>query len=204
MNDPNAMLEVMEAAYEAGARGIEAVPVGKIMQAAKIMKDTHSDYVITASTAPGRHRGSIKELVNSEAKVIFLHGMVSDNKNNKIPKLLDLISSQGVIPGIATHDPVPTITYCIENSLDVKAFLIPFNSRGSMMGNPEKLVELVDNTKDYTFVGMKTLGAGKILPKEAYEYISKHNISAVSIGMVTPQQAEESTKTALDYLLNRS
>lgn len=201
MNNPDAMLEIMEAAYDAGARGIEAVPVGKIMEAAKIMKETHSDYIITASTAPGRHRGSIKELVDNETKLIFLHGMVSDNKDNKIPKLLELISSQGVIPGIATHDPIPTIKYCIENSLDVKAFLIPFNSRGNMMGKSEELVELVDNSKDFAFIGMKTLGAGKIPPTEAYEYISRHNISAVSIGMVTTQQAEESTETALKYLI---
>ena len=203
MNDPNAMLEILEAAYEAGARGIEAVPVGKIMEAARIMKETHSDYIITASTAPGRHRGSIKELVECEAKIIFLHGMVSDNKDNKISKLLDLISSQGVIPGIATHDPVPTINYCIENSLDVKVFLIPFNSRGIMMGKKNELVDLVDKTKNYAFIGMKTLAAGKIAPQDAYEYISKHNISAVSIGMVTTQQAEDSTKIALNHLSNR-
>lgn len=204
MNHPDAMLEIMESAYNAGARGIEAVPVGKIMEAAKIMSETHSDYIITASSAPGRHRGSIQELIDNDTKLIFLHGMVSDNKDNKIPKLLELISSQGVIPGIATHDPVPTIKYCIENSLNVKAFLIPFNSRGRMMGNSDELAKLVDSTRDYTFIGMKTLGAGKIPPKEAYEYISRHNISAVSIGMVTTQQAVESTKTALKNLSNRT
>lgn len=200
VNNPKAILEILEAAYEAGARGIEAVPAGKIMEAAKIMVETHNDYVITASTAPGRHKQSIYELNEAGARLIFLHGMLSDSKTNRMAKLLDLISSQGVIPGIATHNPVPTIRFCIENSLNVKVFLIPFNSKGAMMVNSKALVEIVDQTKDYSFIGMKTLGAGKINPKTAYEYIANHNICAVSIGMVEKYEAIESTKLALKAL----
>lgn len=204
LDNTDAMLEIMEAAYEAGARGIEAVPLGKIMEAAKIMSETHNDYVITASSAPGRHKASIKELVDCNTKLIFLHGMLSDGRSNRMEKLLDLIASYGVIPGIATHDPVPTIKYCIENSLNVKAFLIPFNSEGSMMGRGNELVELVDNTKNYSFVGMKTLAAGSIKPEITFEYISKHNICAVTIGMVTKEQAKESTRIALEYLSTKN
>jgi hypothetical protein len=202
LNNTGAMLEILEAAYQSGARGIEAVPLGKIMEATKIMTETHDDYVITASSAPGRHRASIKELIDSNAKLIFLHGMVSDGRSNKMEKLLDLIDSNGVIPGIATHEPIPTIKYCKENSLNVKAFLIPFNSKGSMMGNSKELVELVDKTKEYSFIGMKTLAAGSITPEIAYEYISQHNICAVSIGMVSVKQAQESTSLALKKLTN--
>ena len=50
---------------------------------------------------------------------------------------------------------------------------------------------------------MKTLAAGKLDPKKAYEYISKHNICAVTIGMVTTEEAEISTKIALDALRSR-
>jgi len=200
LNNTNAMVEILEAAYEAGARGIEAVPLGNIMEAARIMVETHNDYVITASSAPGRHKDSIIELINSGAELIFLHGMVSDSRGKKIQKLLEIISSNGVIPGIATHEPLPTIRYCMENSLNVKAFLIPFNSKGMMMGNARELVDLVDNTKQYSFIGMKTLGAGRITPKEAFEYISQHNICSISVGMISTQQAEESTRIALELL----
>jgi hypothetical protein len=47
---------------------------------------------------------------------------------------------------------------------------------------------------------MKTLAAGKIDPKTAYDYISKHNIHGVTIGMVNIQDAQSSTKFALEFL----
>jgi len=52
-NDANAMLEIMEACYEGGGRGIGAIPFGKVGEAVKIMKETHDDYIITGSTLPG-------------------------------------------------------------------------------------------------------------------------------------------------------
>ena len=65
------------------------------------------------------------------------------------------------------------------------------------MGNKKELEELVDNTNNFYFIGMKTLAAGKIKPNLAFQYIANHNITAVTIGMVTKEQAEESTKIAL-------
>ena len=170
------------------------------MEAAKIMVQTHNDYIITGSTTPNAGRKSIKDLISGEAKLIFVHGMVSDEKGAKLAKVLDDISCQGVIPGIATHNPIDTIEYSIQNSLNVRAFLIPFNFKGAMMGNQKKLENIVDNNKEHAFIGMKTLAAGKIKPETAYEYIAKHNICAVTIGMVTKEEANHSTRIALENL----
>ena len=200
LNNTDAMVEILEAGYQAGAKGIEAVPIGKIMDAARIMSETHDDYVVTGSTTPNAGRKSIRDLIEGEAKMIFVHGMVSDEKGAKLIKVLDDLSSMGVIPGIATHNPIDTIEYSIEKSLNVRAFLIPFNATGAMMGNQSKLERIVDNSKDYAFIGMKTFAAGKLKTETAFEYISKHNICAVSIGMVTIDEAVQSTKTALEKL----
>lgn len=199
LNNPMAMFEILEASYGEGARGIEVIPSGKIVEAAQMMCEKYNDYVITGSTNPDKNSG-IDVLVEIGTKLIFVHGMVSDNKGRKLLNLLDEISSNGIIPGIATHEPIPTIKYCIENSLNVKAFLIPFNAYGSFMGDKIKLEEIVDNTTNFNFIAMKTLAAGEIRPDLAFHYISNHNISAVTIGMVTPQQAQESTKIALKSL----
>jgi len=163
------------------------------------MADRHDDYVITGSTYPGKN-SRIGDLIEAEAKIIFVHGMISDDKGKDLLKLIELISSNDVITGIATHDPVYTIRYCIENSINVKAFLIPFNINGDFMGNAKELEDLIDNTVSYSFIAMKTLAAGIIQPEIAYQYISNHNICAVSIGMVTTHQAKESTKFALEFL----
>ena len=39
----------------------------------------------------------------------------------------------------------------------------------------------------------------KLTPKKAFEYISEHNIRCVTIGMVTVEEARESTEWALKY-----
>ena len=182
-----------------GINRIEVMPSGKIMEAAQIMSDIHKDYIITGSTYPDLDP-RIDILIEKGAKLIFVHGMISDNKGSEIIELLDEITSQGIIPGIASHDPISTIPYCIENSLNVKVFLIPFNANGFLMGNAKKLEQIVDNKKDFYFIGMKTLAAGEIRPNIAFQYIANHNICAVTIGMVTKQQAEESTRIALKLL----
>ena len=47
MNDATSILEVLKAAYKAGARGIELIPIGKIPDAANSMKDSYNDFIIT-------------------------------------------------------------------------------------------------------------------------------------------------------------
>jgi len=202
LNNSKAMVEILEASYHAGAKGIEAIPVGKIIEATRIMVETYGDYIVTGSTYPSGDNG-IEALVEVGAKLIFVHGIISDKRDQKLIELLDEIDSRGIIPGIATHDPIPTIEYAIENSLNVRAFLIPFNAKGDINGNQKDLEAIVNTTKKYSFIGMKTLAAGTIDPKKAFKYISKHNIKAVTIGMVTVQEAESSTKIALKYLKDK-
>jgi len=199
MTNADAILEIMEVCYEAGGRGIEAVPGGAVCKATKIMKETHNDYVVTGSTLPGLNP-NIEDLIDVEAKIIFVHGANSDRKNETLLKLLDDISSRGVIPGVATHNPLSTINYIFENAPDVKAFLIPFNANGFMMWDQNALEELVDSHKDHFFMGMKTLDTGRLEPEKAFEYISNHNICAVAIGMVEVEEAKSSTKIALKAL----
>jgi len=68
------------------------------------------------------------------------------------------------------------------------------------MGDQKKLEEIVDDGNQFTFMGMKTFAAGKIEPQQAYDYISKHNIHAVVIGMVEVKEAKIATDIALKAL----
>ena len=199
MNDKDAVLEILEASYEAGGRGIELIPAGKVGEAAKIMTETYNDYIITGSTFPG-HDPLIDELAELDAKLIFAHGMVADKKDEKLEILIEDIKSRGIIPGIAAHNPVSTLEYAFENIPAVKTFLIPFNAQGLFMGDQKKLEKIVDSHKNHHFIGMKTLAAGKLDPNQAYDYISKHNICSATIGMVTVEEAKASTEIALKIL----
>jgi hypothetical protein len=57
------------------------VPAGKVSEAARIMAETHDDYIITGSTFPEPYP-LIDELAKLEAKLIFAHGMISDKKDD--------------------------------------------------------------------------------------------------------------------------
>ncbi|MHA1914362.1 MAG: hypothetical protein ACW986_08690 [Promethearchaeota archaeon] len=200
-NDANAMLEIMDACYESGGRGIGAIPFGKVTEAVKIMKETHDDYIITGSTLPGNLPDpGIEQLIDLDAKIIYVHASISDRKNERVIKLLDEIASRGVIPGLAVHNPISTLEYVLKNNVNAKTFLVPFNANGMMMGNQKKLEDIIDKTTEKAFMGMKTLAAGKLDPTRAYEYISQHNICAVVIGMVEVKEAQASTEIALKAL----
>ena len=199
LNNPGAILEILEAFYQVGGRGIEAIPAGKIPDAIKIFSETHDDFVVTGSTFPGPDP-LIDDLVKMNAQIIFVHASVSDQKNERLAVLLDQVSSRGVIPGIAVHNPVSTLNYAFENLPEIKTFLIPFNAKGIFMGNQKEVEILVDSHLNCSFMGMKTLGAGKIDPTKAYTYISKHNIRCATIGMVTIKEAQTTTEIALKAL----
>ena len=199
MNDANAMLEILIAAYKAGARGIELIPIGKIPEAANSMKNSYDDFIITGSTAPGPDP-MIEELLELDAKIIFAHGMVSDKRDITLLSMLDDIEARGSIPGVAAHNPVSTLNYVFENAPHVKTFLIPFNANGIFMEDQHKLEEIIDSRHDLAIMGMKTIAAGKISPEKAYKYISTHNIRCVTIGMVSIDEALESTEWAIKTL----
>jgi hypothetical protein len=92
------------------------------------------------------------------------------------------------------------LEYAFVNFPAVKVFLIPFNAQGLFMGDQKKLEKIVDSHKNHYFIGMKTLAAGRLDPNQAYDYLSKHNICCVSIGMVTVEEATDSTEIALKIL----
>jgi len=198
----DAMLEVMEATYKVGARGFHGVPIGKMGEAAKIMVEIYDDYVVVGSCFP-EPNSMLEEVIKMDPKIIFLHASISDKKDSDFLKMVDEVSSRGFIPGIAVHNPVPTLKFSLENAKNVKFFLVPFNPRGFMMGKRKELEELVDNNKDKAFFGMKTLVAGRLNPEKAYEYIAQHNICSVVIGQVDVEEAKASTKVALDALQNK-
>ena len=207
MNNVEALLEIMEACYEAGGRGIQMIPIGKIGEAAKIMRETHNDFIITGSTAPGPDP-MIEELVKADSKIIFAHGMVSDKTDENLTKMIDEITSRGIIPGIAAHSPVSTVQFAL-NHTDVKTFLIPFNKTGLFMGDQQKLEDLVNSHKECYFVGMKTLSAGKIKaevavipPSPVFDMASDTDAdSSITFSDEKPTGSEEKPKADVTLII---
>lgn len=202
-NNPENVLELLIATAENGGMGIELVPIGRVAEAIKPVRDKFPEFTVLGSTyffKPYR----IEELNDYGAEIIFIHGAIADRrKETKLKMIIQKIRDFNRIPGIATHEPTKTIPFIEKTDLDCPAILVPFNKSGLFMEDQQVLESIVDNSGKF-FVGMKTLAAGRLKPKEAYEYIKEHNISAVAIGMVTTQEVEESVPLALENLSTKS
>ncbi|MFX1293728.1 MAG: hypothetical protein ACFFD2_02545 [Promethearchaeota archaeon] len=192
------MIKLMLFSYKQGAKGVEAIPTGQILAASLQVKQIQPDFTILGSTLWESRVNYflIDELITADAKIIFLHGSISDRRDIKlISVLLSKIRAAGKIPGMATHYPVQTINFIHQNQLDCPAILLPFNVNGEFMGDQKAVEELV-NSLDYFFIAMKPLAAGKIPPKKAFSYLGEHNISAVTVGMVTEEEIIETVTEA--------
>ncbi len=192
------MANLMQLSYEYGAKGVEVIPAGQILTAALLTQEKYPEFTILGSTfwERGKNDFRISELIKADTKIIFLHGSISDQRDlHLIRPLLSKIREAGNIPGMATHYPLYTIPFIQKNKLDCPAILLPFNYRGEFMGNQKAVEEIVDSM-EYFFVAMKPLAAGKIPPRKAFPYLGKHNISAVTIGMVTEEEVIETVTEA--------
>ncbi len=192
------MAKLMIFSCDQGAKGVEAIPAGHILPAAMVTRQKHPDFTILGSTLweSKTNYFLIDELIDSDAKIIFLHGSISDQRDLALIKpLLAKIRAGGKIPGMATHYPARTIPFINENKLDCPAILLPFNLSGEFMGDQRHVEELVDSL-DYFFVAMKPLAAGKIPPNQAFPYLGEHNISAVTVGMVSEEEISETVSEA--------
>ena len=194
------MHELMNFACDNGAKGAEIIPIGKIPDAAAMTMEKNSDFFVLGSTSWDSLK--IEVLSEIKAKIIFVHGSFTDKRNKTfLEETFQKIRRAGIIPGVATHEPLRTIPFILDSKLDCSAILVPFNAEGYIMGEKSRLEELVNNTGDEMFyVGMKTLAAGRIPPKVAYEYISNHKISAITVGLTSKKEISETVPIALKYL----
>jgi len=190
----------MEVAYAAGGAGAHIIPEGAIPEAVRMVRGKFFDFIVYGSLLPPKIDEGIEELVSLDSKIIFLHGEISDaGRLEVILDLMEKIKSRGVIPGVATHrNPPDTLKLLVENRIDVPV-LIPFNKLGFAMGNKERLENMVDRGS-FQCIGMKTLAAGMISPDEAFDYVSKHNIKAVTFGAVAEKEVKETIASAFRFL----
>jgi len=194
-----AMAELMMKSYEFGAKGAHIIPLGDIPKAVKLVRKEYPDFVVIGSTPPEGVEKGIKTLIDLDAEIIFVHGSIADSlRYELLDRYCRIIEEAGVISGVATHRPVHTVRY-VENNCLCKAVLLPFNPVGYSMENRRLLEEIVDNSS-LSFIAMKALAAGSVRPEEAFKYISQHNIKAVTVGLVSKEEAKETIHAALKYL----
>ncbi|MBD3230327.1 MAG: hypothetical protein GF329_19265 [Candidatus Lokiarchaeota archaeon] len=199
LNNPELMSELMIKANKYGATGVEMIPIGKIPEAVNLVRKKFPNYVVLSST----HWSKVDiEFLATDCSsaLIFLHGNLSDQRNSQlINSYLEQIRNYNIIPGIATHEPLKTLNFVFHEEIKCQVFLIPFNKAGYFMKNQKKLEKIIDNSSR-KFIAMKSLAAGKLNPRDAFEYLASHNISGVSVGLISHKEIKETVPAALEAL----
>jgi len=77
--------------------------------------------------------------------------------------------------------------------------LIPFNMLGEGSQN-RAMLEMIVNSSEKIFVAINPLANGKLHPKQAFEYVSTHKISAVLIELEELESMLQAIKFAKYYL----
>ncbi|MHA1143107.1 MAG: hypothetical protein ACTSRW_00020 [Candidatus Helarchaeota archaeon] len=83
-NNAELMAELLIESHKYGCRGVEAIPAGKILDAVRIVKDQLADFVLTGSTYWSKSDLRIEDLARLEARIIFVHGAISDMREPRI------------------------------------------------------------------------------------------------------------------------
>ncbi|MEM3522006.1 MAG: hypothetical protein QXD78_03050, partial [Candidatus Bathyarchaeia archaeon] len=142
---------------------------------------------------------AIKKL---NAKCVLIHGSISDRKTNELRNAFKKIKEhfKEAILGVATHNPGKMINEFMLMP-DIKVILSPINSNGEFMNSSiQRTLISIENArkKGIKVIGMKTLAAGKIYPKNAFEYVSD-KVDGVAIGIANSKEMEETLKLAEKY-----
>ena len=201
--NPKNITKLLIEAINKGCNAIQAIVcppvVSAIVEASSISK---VEMFVCATIELKKLVYELKAIKKLNAKCVLIHGSTSDRKVNELndafKKIKDYIPK--TIFGVATHNPGSMINEFMLIP-DVKIILSPINSNGEFM-NPsaQRTLLSIENArkKGIKVIGMKTLAAGKIHPKNAFEYIS-NKVDGVAIGIASLKEMEETLKFAENY-----
>lgn len=149
------------------------------------------------------HQRKLSFLIENRAAICVVHAQYVDRPRRAdslegLERLLEEIHEAGLVAGISTHR-VRTIELCETRGYGIDAYMFPLNLAGFVYpgyeGN-ESVQERVDVVRGVAkpFILIKTLGAGRIPPKEGLQFLAEnakpHDL--ISLGLASEQEIDES------------
>jgi len=134
-------------------------------------------------------------LKSVKKKVIFLHDVLTDlaislDMKKLIETFLSYVENQyNVEAGLVTKNFPKLIKKLNEWNIKAPTIMTSFNSIGYQM-NPskEECEKFISNNK---VIAMNVLAGGYLKPQESFQYLSKLDLNAVTIGMSSKEHAQE-------------
>ena len=156
------------------------------------------------------HQEKLSFLIGNRATICVIHAQYVDQpkKGNSIKglaQLIDTIHAAGLLAGISTHR-VETVELCEKQRYGTDIYMFPLNLMGFVYpgyeGN-ETVKDRIGIVRGVSkpFILIKTLGAGRIPPKEGLQFIADNAKpdDIISIGFGTAEEVSESIELAEKY-----
>jgi len=145
------------------------------------------------------------------ATFCFPHMSVVDprvDRANGVIREIDVwmkeIRARGMIPGLSTHMP-EAIVIVDRTGLDVESYIQPYNAAGFLCPIETDWVANVIRQAKKPVMTIKPLAAGRLPPPTglAFVWSTIREIDMVTIGTMSPYEAEEDIELSLAYLERR-
>ncbi len=115
-----------------------------------------------------------------------------------------MIRERGMIPGLSTHMP-ETVVYADRQKADVETYIQIYNAAGFLMQVEADWVMRIIHQAEKPVMTIKPLAAGRLLPAVglAFVWSTIREQDMVTIGCLTPYEAEEVIELSLDFINGR-
>ena len=156
----------------------------------------------------------VKKSIDDGASACYVHGggadeLVKAGKASEIGKVVDYMKKRGIPGGIGAHL-LETVTACAREGIEPDFWMKTFHhlnywSAGLKERNdsvfcetPDKVMTFMNGRRE-PWIAFKTMAAGAIPPKDAFEYAFKNGADFVCAGMYDFQIVDD-VNIALDVL----
>jgi len=121
-----------------------------------------------------------------------------------IDRYTAMIRERGMIPGLSTHMP-ETVVYADRQKADVETYIQIYNAAGFLMQVEADWVMRIIHQAEKPVMTIKPLAAGRLLPAVglAFVWSTIREQDMVTIGCLTPYEAEEVIELSLDFINGR-
>ena len=197
------------------ALGINTVESGantRIMEIMSRLRETHpSPLRLVGSTRIDEtseiksHQRKLEFLIEHRTDVCVIHAQVVDRPRKTdairgLEALVDKIHDAGLLAAISTHR-IDTVEICERNSYGIDAYMFPLNLTGFVYPGyegTETVKDRIDLVRGVPkpFILIKTLGAGRIPPREGLAFVAEcaKSNDLISIGFGTEDEVAESVE----------
>ena len=146
---------------------------------------------------------AIKRFSSFDIKMVLAHASLVDTLNiDRLKKFLLQVESQGLIPGVVTHEPSRTLPE-IKHIENIKAIMIPLNYAGLFNKNVDETLRHVRDMKAIV-IAKKVLGAGRLPIDKALQWIlSIPEVDSLALGIASISEAEQTLNLAYELACKR-